>query len=83
MAGYTGIDAATVHTMVPASFSPNGLPNQESILFGYQYFREQGMIPEPVSDVALTGMWGTELVEEVLRDVGRLPEDWGLRPAAR
>jgi NitT/TauT family transport system substrate-binding protein len=83
MASYTRIDAPTVHEMVPASFSPNGLPNQGSILFGYQYFREQGLIAEPVSDAALAAMWGTELVEEVLRDLGRLPEDWGLRPAAR
>ena len=82
MAGYTGIDAATVHVMVPASFSPNGLPNRESLLFTYQFFRDQGLIPEPLSDAAVAGMWGTELVEEVLRELGRWPEDWGLRPAS-
>lgn len=82
MAGYTGIDAATVRVMVPASFSPNGLPNRESILFTYQFFRDQGLIPESLSDAALAGMWGTELVEEVLRELGRWPEDWGLRPAS-
>jgi NitT/TauT family transport system substrate-binding protein len=82
MAGYTGIDAATVRVMVPASFSPNGLPNRESLLFTYQFFRDQGLIPEPLSDAAVAGMWGTELVEEVLRELGRWPEDWGLRPAS-
>ncbi len=83
MAGYTGIDAATVHEMIPASFNPNGLINQESMIFGYQYYRQEGLIPEPVSEAALAAIWGSELVEEVLGELGRLPDDFGLRPGAR
>jgi NitT/TauT family transport system substrate-binding protein len=74
MSKYTRIDAAVVREMIPVGFSPNALPNQESVLYGYQFFRDQGLIPDPVSDTALAAVWGTELVEEVLNELGRLPE---------
>ena len=70
----TRIDAAVVREMIPVGFSPNALPNQESVLYGYQFFRDQGLIPDPVPDTALATVWGTELVEEVLNEFGRLPE---------
>jgi hypothetical protein len=31
----------------------------------------------------MAAIWGTELVEEVLGELGRLPDDFGLRPGAR
>jgi hypothetical protein len=37
-------------------------------------FREPGAIPEPVSEAATASLWGMELVEQVLTEVGRLPE---------
>jgi NitT/TauT family transport system substrate-binding protein len=69
----TGIDAATVQAMVPPGLDPNGLPNLESQLYCYQFFRDQGLITQPVSEAALSALWGTELVEEVLSEIGRLP----------
>ncbi|HZU07294.1 MAG TPA: ABC transporter substrate-binding protein [Chloroflexota bacterium] len=74
IARHTGIDAATVHEMVPSGLSPNGLPNRESMLYCYQYFRDLGLVPEPVSDAAMAALWGTDLVEEVLAEIGRVPE---------
>jgi NitT/TauT family transport system substrate-binding protein len=75
LARHTGIAAATVHDMVPVGLSPNGLPNRESIMYCYDFFREQGQIPEPVSDAQLAALWGTSLVDEVLTEIGRLPEN--------
>ncbi|HLH22502.1 MAG TPA: ABC transporter substrate-binding protein [Chloroflexota bacterium] len=74
MAGYTGIDAAVVHDMVPIGYSPNGLPNEDSLRYAYQYFRDLGLITEPISDATFAALWGTELVNDVLADLGRLPE---------
>jgi NitT/TauT family transport system substrate-binding protein len=74
IARHTGLDAATVHEMVPSVWDPNGLPNRESSLYCYQFFRDLGLIPEPVSDAAMAALWGTELVEEVLAEIGRQPE---------
>jgi len=74
IARHTGLDASIVHEMVPIGFSPNGLPNQESMLYVYQFFRDLGLIPEPLSDAAMANIWGFELVEEVLNEIGRQPE---------
>ena len=74
IAQQTKIDAATVHDMALPGLNPNGLFNQEAMVYCYQFFREQGLIPEPVSDVQFASLWGTELVEEVLRDIGRVAE---------
>jgi len=70
----SGIDIALVRQMIPIGFSPNGLPNVDSLLYGYQFFRENGLILDPLSDSALADLWGTELVEETLNEIGRLPE---------
>jgi hypothetical protein len=59
--------------MVPPGLDPNGLPNRDSSLYCYQFFRDQGLIPQPVSEAAMAALWGTELVEEVLSEMGRLP----------
>src|SRR5205085_292854 len=68
IARYTRIDLATIREMAPVGFSPNGLPNLESILYCYPFFRELGAIPEPVSEAATNALWGLELVEEVLAE---------------
>ena len=31
-------------------------------------------IPEPVPDATMAALWGTDLVEEVLTEIGRVPE---------
>jgi NitT/TauT family transport system substrate-binding protein len=73
MADYTGIDVALVREMDPPGFDANGLPNRESMLYAYQYFRDNGVVPEPISESGFAALWGTDLVDEVLRDLGRLP----------
>ena len=60
--------------MVPPGLDPNGLPNQESQSHCYQFFRDQGLITQPVSEAAMAALWGTELVDEVLSEIGRVPE---------
>jgi len=74
IAQQTKIDAAVVHEMELPGLSANGLPNQEAMRYCYQFFRDEGLIPEPVSDAAFASLWGTELVEEVLREMGRVAE---------
>jgi NitT/TauT family transport system substrate-binding protein len=71
----TNLDAATVHEMDPPNFSPNGLPNKESMYYCYQFFRDLGLVPQPIPDATFANLWGTDLVEEVLNDIGRRPED--------
>jgi hypothetical protein len=60
--------------MSPTGFDPNGLVNQEAMLYCYQFFRDQGLVPEAVSDAAMAAVWGTELTEEVLAELGRVSE---------
>jgi NitT/TauT family transport system substrate-binding protein len=74
IARYTRVDIATVRDMVPPGFSPNGLPNLESLLYCYRFFREQGLVPDAVSEATLASVWGFDIVDEVLADLGRLPE---------
>ena len=71
----TGIDLETVRAMIPPSFSPSGLPNRDAMLYCYGFFRDQGLIPQPVSDATMQSMWGTELVDEVLNELGRVSEN--------
>jgi hypothetical protein len=61
--------------MIPPYFNPNGLPNRESMMHCYGFFRDQGLIPQPVPDSVMQTIWGTEFVEEVLTEIGRVPED--------
>ncbi len=74
IARFSGIDVSAVRDMVPIGMNPNGLPHRDSQLACYQFFREQGLIPEPVSEAAMAAVWGTDLVEEVLDEIGRVPE---------
>jgi NitT/TauT family transport system substrate-binding protein len=74
IAKYSRIDPAVVREMAPPGINPNGQPHRESILYCYQFFREQGLIPEPVSEAAFAALWGTDLVDEVLAEIGRVPE---------
>ena len=71
----TGTDVAVVRDVTPSWFGVNGLPNRKSLLYCYGFFRDQGLIPEPISDAAFATLWGTDLVEEVLGEIGRLPEN--------
>ena len=41
-----------------------------------QFFHDQGLVPE-IPAATLTGLWRTELVEEVLGEIGRVPESQG------
>src|SRR5262249_40111807 len=74
IARHTGLDAATVHEMVPSGLNPNGHPNRESLAYCYQFFRDLGLVPEPVSDAQMAALMGTDLVDEVLDEIGRVPE---------
>ena len=69
-----GLDAATVHEMYLPGFNPNGLPNQEATLHCYRFFRQLGLVPEPIPEATFAALWGTEVVEEALQEIGRLPE---------
>ena len=68
MARYTGLDAASLNDLSPTGFNPHGLPNKESVLYCYQFFRTEGLIPTPVTDSVMASVWGTDLVEEVLAE---------------
>jgi NitT/TauT family transport system substrate-binding protein len=70
----TGLDVATVHDMELPGFNPNGVPTQEGMLYCYQFFRDLNLVPEPVSDATFASLWGTDLIEEVLTEIGRVPE---------
>jgi hypothetical protein len=71
----SGIDAATVAAMTPPYFNPNGLPNRDSMTYCYQFFRDQGLITQAIPEATLQTLFGTELVNEVLAEIGRLPEN--------
>ncbi|HZS01980.1 MAG TPA: ABC transporter substrate-binding protein [Chloroflexota bacterium] len=70
----TRIDVATVHEMVPVGLNPNGRFNVAGVRDAYRWFREQGFIPEPVSETAINDLLGVELVDEVLAEIGRVPD---------
>jgi NitT/TauT family transport system substrate-binding protein len=69
---YTRIDVAAVSAMVPVGLNPNGYFNVESVRYMYRWFREQGFVPEAVSDAAMEDLWGLDLVDEVLAEIGRV-----------
>lgn len=75
IAQHTGLDVGTVHDMALPGFNPNGTPTQEGMLYCYQFFRELGLVPEPVSDATFASLWGLDLIEEVLNEIGRVPEN--------
>src|SRR5579875_146883 len=72
LARYTGLDAATIREIYPTAIDPNGQPNVESIRYCYQFFRAAGAVPEPVPEAALEALWGLDLLEEVLGEIGRV-----------
>jgi NitT/TauT family transport system substrate-binding protein len=74
IARYTRIDGATVREMAPVGFDPNGLLNQDSMLWCYPWFREMGFLTETIPDSTFAALWGTELVDEVLNEIGRVSE---------
>lgn len=71
---FTRIDVPTARDMVPVGFSPNALPNRESLTYAYQFFREVGLVPDAITPEAFEALWGTALLDEVLGELGRLPE---------
>jgi NitT/TauT family transport system substrate-binding protein len=74
IAKHTNTDVNVLRDLTPNWYSVNGLPNRESLLYCYNFFRDLGLVPEPVSEAAFAALWGDELVEEVLREIGRQPE---------
>jgi NitT/TauT family transport system substrate-binding protein len=70
----TRIDVAIVHDMVPVGLNPNGRFNVAGVRDAYRWFREQGFIPEPISEAAIDDLLGVELVDEVLAEIGRVPD---------
>jgi hypothetical protein len=68
----SGIDPAIVAAMTPPYFSPNGLPNRDSMLYCYQFFRDQGLITQPIPEATLQNLFGTDLVNGVLDEIGRV-----------
>ncbi len=68
----TGIDAATVAMMTPPYFNPNGEPNHDSMTYCYQFFRDQGLIPQPIPEATFQTLFGTDLLNEVLDEIGRV-----------
>lgn len=75
LARHTRIDVAVVREMAPVGLNPNGRFNVESLRHTYRWFRERGFIPEPVADSAIEDLWGLELLEEVLADLGTVPDN--------
>ncbi|MBX5492340.1 MAG: ABC transporter substrate-binding protein [Chloroflexi bacterium] len=74
IARYTRIDIATVREMTPTGVSPNGIFNLESQLECLRYYIAEGLVPNPPTEAQLNAAWGLELVEEVLNEIGRVPE---------
>jgi NitT/TauT family transport system substrate-binding protein len=74
VARHTGLEPATVREMVPVGFSPNGLPDRGSIVYAYEFFRDQGLVPAPLSEAAIATLLGFDVVEETLAEIGRQPE---------
>lgn len=75
MAQYTRIDLDSIRQMVPVGLSPNGQFDVASVRDAYRWFRERGFVPEPVSEAQIAELLGTELVDEVLAELGRVPEN--------
>lgn len=75
IARYTRIDVNTVHEMAPVGFNPNGLLNQDSMLWCYPWYREMGFLTEAIPDATFAAFWGTELLDEVLGELGRVAEN--------
>src|SRR4051794_28808460 len=71
---YTKIDEATVREMTPTGVSVNGVINVESQQYCHQFFVDEGLVPQPLTEAQFAALWGTELVDEVLAEIGRLPE---------
>ena len=71
----TGMDIAIVREITLPYMNPNGLPNRDAVLFCYGFFRDQGLIPQPLPDATMQTLWGTDLVEEVLAEIGHVPEN--------
>jgi ABC-type nitrate/sulfonate/bicarbonate transport system substrate-binding protein len=71
---YTKIDEATVREMTPTGVSVNGIINLESQRYCHQFFVDEGLVPQPLTDAQFAALWGTELLDEVLAEIGRLPE---------
>jgi NitT/TauT family transport system substrate-binding protein len=71
----TGMDLATVREITLPYMNPNGLPNRDAVLYCYGFFRDQGLITQPVSETDMQTLWGTDLVDELLAELGRVPEN--------
>jgi hypothetical protein len=45
------------------------------MLYRYRFFHGRRLVTANVPEATLAALWGTELVDEVLNEVGRVPEN--------
>ena len=62
------------HSAGFAALARNPLFNLESQLYCLRFFVDEGLVPQPPTEAQLTAAWGIELVDEVLAEIGRVPE---------
>src|SRR4051812_2475253 len=74
IASFTRIPLETVEQMTPVGLSPNGGFNVQSLLDAYDFFLREGLLAQPLSDAQLQGMLGTDVLDEALNELGRVPE---------
>lgn len=74
LARHTGLTPEVLRESIPVGLNPNGFINQESVRFCYGWFRDQGLVPEPVPQALLDAMWGDDVVEEALQSLGRVAD---------
>ena len=74
VASYSKIPLEVVQKMIPIGLSPNGRFSVQSVLDSYQWFLREGLIPQPLRDAEIQGLLGTELLDEVLAEMGAVPE---------
>jgi NitT/TauT family transport system substrate-binding protein len=74
IANFTRIPLETVEQMTPVGLSPNGGFNVQSLFDAYNFFLREGLLAQPLSDAQLQGMLGTDVLDEALNELGRVPE---------
>jgi hypothetical protein len=42
-------------------------------MYCYQFFRDQGLITQPIPEATMQTLFGTDLLNEVLDEIGRVP----------
>jgi hypothetical protein len=60
--------------MTPVGISPNGTFTVESVFESYRWFLREGLLAQPLGDADLQDLIGIALLDEVLDEIGRVPE---------